>query len=299
MAKGKDTGPGKVKVDFGDADPLNPWPNFTMELHNFNFDGDELKTEHKEALDKRLVPKLIADRSTTLSLYGYASKKGDAGYNRELSKRRMAAVRVYLIQKGVRDNQLPFDEMKARGEDDSTSKIEDDELDRSVKIKVIPPRRPKVTGGVVKRPDPAPVVKRPDPPIWVDTSWLVFGDPSSKISVPRREVYIERVTFVGETGEFKADKESDGWRIIPSLTLMAMVDQPYRYDLERYRSKQFFINTVEFFSRQRVEFNALSVHYIYDPASEPAAAIMWRLPDNRDICEGCYHGGRPQALPLK
>ena len=62
MAIGKDTGKGLVTIDYGASDPLNPWPVKKVLFHNFNFDGDELKPEHKEQADIRLVPQMLKDK---------------------------------------------------------------------------------------------------------------------------------------------------------------------------------------------------------------------------------------------
>ena len=83
MATGKETGKGLVTIDYGTADQLNLCHIKTILFHNFNFDGDELKEEHKQAIKNRLVRQIIEKRQV-VRITGHASKKGNANYNREL-----------------------------------------------------------------------------------------------------------------------------------------------------------------------------------------------------------------------
>jgi hypothetical protein len=64
-------------------------------LYNFDIDGDELKPKHKEWLDRHVVPILLKGGSATIR--GFASTKGNADHNLELSRDRMYSVEDYLM----------------------------------------------------------------------------------------------------------------------------------------------------------------------------------------------------------
>jgi OmpA family len=295
MAKGKDTGKGLVSVDYGTKDPLNRWPIKTILFHNFNFDGDELKPEHITEIEKRLIPQIL-EKKQVIRISGYASKQGDAKYNRELSLRRVMALRNYLHKHGVPEKLMPWDELRARGEDDSTSKFNDDELDRSVKVEFLPDYKP-------KPPKPKPKPKHDDPPPPIPP----IIHPPVPLPIPQnreetvvlREVYVVRTLISHDPGEFKPDRQSEGWRRINYLSVTGSAPSPFERALDHATdSGQFFISWGEFFTAQRVEFKARAYFYKYDPASTPPSASPWTLPDDRQQCEMMYAGGTPvSSLP--
>jgi OOP family OmpA-OmpF porin len=68
----------------------------------FEFDSNELTADGTRLLDD-LAGSLIADglQEQKLHITGYADRIGEDNYNLELSQRRAAAVREYLVSKGV------------------------------------------------------------------------------------------------------------------------------------------------------------------------------------------------------
>ena len=68
----------------------------------FGFDSAKLSASDEKALNDvaaRLTDNVNADK--TLTANGYASMEGPASYNVDLSKRRAATVKNYLVAKGV------------------------------------------------------------------------------------------------------------------------------------------------------------------------------------------------------
>ncbi len=68
----------------------------------FGFDSDQLKDSGKAALDD-LLSTLTAQtlQQQKLQIRGYTDEIGDDAYNQALSQRRAAAVRDYLVEKGM------------------------------------------------------------------------------------------------------------------------------------------------------------------------------------------------------
>jgi hypothetical protein len=174
--QGKPTGPGDGSFLVTDQDVPN---NVVFEfiLSNYNIDGNLLKQEHKELLDQHIIPFLKANKAHA-ELTGTASRTGTAAYDRELSLERVDRVRRYLMLKGLTSAQVPAKDMKAVGKDKSTAKSDEDELERSVRIRiVVGVREIKVLPHVVvpqivtpnAPPPPAPVQVLPETIIVVDT----------------------------------------------------------------------------------------------------------------------------------
>ena len=68
----------------------------------FSYGSAELTPEARARLDGEIVPKLIASKEIRyLNVYGHSDRTGSAEHNRKLSERRAAAVRDYLVSKGV------------------------------------------------------------------------------------------------------------------------------------------------------------------------------------------------------
>ena len=91
-------------------------------------------------------------------------------------------MRKYLLSKGLTDAQVPATDMRAVGEDQSTSKFDEDELERSVRIRIVVgvrpapvPTLPKVVIPQVIPPQlPAPVQTLPEVTVVADNvPWAI------------------------------------------------------------------------------------------------------------------------------
>jgi hypothetical protein len=133
------TGPGKVKV----LTPAvaNGASALSAVLYNFDIDDATVKPEHQRWLDSQVVPRLKADARAAVALRGSSSRSGDAAYDRVLSKRRVDAVRGYLVAAGVQAVQIST---TFTGNDLSTSLNIEDAADRAVFVllSAAPSRRP-------------------------------------------------------------------------------------------------------------------------------------------------------------
>lgn len=89
------------------ADPAAPTPSQPALVNlawtaEFSYGSAELTPEARARLDSEIVPKLIASKEIRyLNVYGHSDRTGSAEHNRKLSERRAAAVRDYLVSKGV------------------------------------------------------------------------------------------------------------------------------------------------------------------------------------------------------
>lgn len=72
---------------------------------NFAFDSSELTSVGKTNLDK-LAEVLTNNPDTNINIYGHTDSKGADSYNLALSERRAAAVKNYLISKGIASARL-------------------------------------------------------------------------------------------------------------------------------------------------------------------------------------------------
>lgn len=122
------TGPGKFHVHSQQANGV------TLRLYNFDHDGVQLKREHTAALQSRVAPLLIGNRSMRANVFGYASTSGNTGYNQGLSQRRIDTVMEYLIAKGGTLSQ--FMSRIPHGESQADQQSPDAEWDRAVMIDV-------------------------------------------------------------------------------------------------------------------------------------------------------------------
>ena len=94
-----------------------------------------LKQEHKELLDRDIIP-FTKEHRVHVKLTGMASRSGDREYNRQLSLGRVLRVKQYLLGKGLTEAQVPGPDIRAAGEDLSTSKSIEDPIDRAVRLTV-------------------------------------------------------------------------------------------------------------------------------------------------------------------
>jgi len=89
------------------AEPAAPAPSKAALVNvawtaEFSYGSAELTPEARATLDSEIVPKLIASKEIRyLNVYGHSDRTGSAEHNRKLSERRAAAVRDYLVSKGV------------------------------------------------------------------------------------------------------------------------------------------------------------------------------------------------------
>ena len=130
---GKEHWPRSSRVDLGDLDHPSPLPFVSVLLFNYNIDGNLLKVEHKDYLDKKLIPLLKRNR-IHVKLRGTASKSGASDYNKQLSLERVLRVKKYLISKGVPEAKVPGPDVSATGEDESKLTSDEDDRDRAVRI---------------------------------------------------------------------------------------------------------------------------------------------------------------------
>jgi hypothetical protein len=65
-----------------------------------------------------------------------ASRSGDQEYNRQLSLGRVLRVKHYLLSQGLTEAQVPGPDIRAAGEDLSTSKSMEDPIDRAVRLTI-------------------------------------------------------------------------------------------------------------------------------------------------------------------
>ena len=176
---GTDTGPG----DGGFLTTTKVPPSrviFDYILFNYNIDGNVLKKEHKDLLDRDIIPFLKENR-VHAELTGMASKSGDREYNRQLSLGRVLRVKEYLISKGLTEAQVPGPDIQAVGSDQATSKLKEDPIDRAVRIRVavgIKPRPlwPTIVIPMVITPDgPKPIEPPPEVPTPSNTTehWTI------------------------------------------------------------------------------------------------------------------------------
>jgi len=131
---GKDTGPG----DGGFLITNKETPTqivFEYILFNYNIDGNVLKKEHKELLDRDIIP-FVKEHRVHVKLMGMASQSGDREYNRKLSLGRVLRVKQYLLSEGLTEAQVPGPDIRAAGEDLSTSKLSEDPMDRAVRLTI-------------------------------------------------------------------------------------------------------------------------------------------------------------------
>ena len=87
----------------------------------FDFDKDTLRPAGRDSLDK-FVDGLKGINPTMISAEGHTDRFGTDAYNQNLSDRRAAAVKAYLVSKGVQSNQV---QTSGKGESQPVTKAAD------------------------------------------------------------------------------------------------------------------------------------------------------------------------------
>ncbi|HJQ55350.1 MAG TPA: OmpA family protein [Vineibacter sp.] len=119
-----------------------------VKLANYDVDGDSLKPQHEIFLQTEVIPHLMSS-ANHVWLFGFASRRGAAAHNMQLSRRRVDGVVNYLLHRGVRPSQI---QSRAEGERLAFGKKEEDASDRAVGVLVMP------------RAKDAPPPQQPPPP---------------------------------------------------------------------------------------------------------------------------------------
>ena len=111
----------------------------------FDFDKSTLKAEGKAKLDE-LVAKAGAIKLEVILVVGHTDRIGSAAYNQKLSERRAAAVKTYLVSKGIEANRVytegkgltqPVTGDKCKGKAKTKALIECLQPDRRADIEII------------------------------------------------------------------------------------------------------------------------------------------------------------------
>lgn len=128
--KGNEGCPEDVVVGTGDV--------MTIDDVVFDFNKATLKPQSLEALDK--VAGILQDRPNFhLELSGYTDDRGTEQYNIELSKRRAAEVRDYLVQKGISVSRIKSEGYGEANPVETNSTDEGRQANRRVEFKLFMP----------------------------------------------------------------------------------------------------------------------------------------------------------------
>lgn len=76
----------------------------TTPVH-FDYDQSELRPEDRAILDAK-VPILQANPGVTIRVAGHTDERGSDEYNLALGQRRAAAVKAYLVQRGIPESRI-------------------------------------------------------------------------------------------------------------------------------------------------------------------------------------------------
>ena len=93
-----------------------------MSTVNFDFDSSKLKSDDLEKLNK-LIGQL--DQDSRIEIVGHACEIGSRTYNQKLSERRAEAVKDYLMDRGIPEDNIS---VKGEGEDNPVRGNETDEM---------------------------------------------------------------------------------------------------------------------------------------------------------------------------
>ncbi len=100
-----------------DRTPMGMVVQLSEDSFLFDFDSAKLRPENREILS-RIAGVMLASYGFKAYVYGHTDDQGDAGYNRELSERRAASVRNYLVEAGI-----PGDTIESKGFGKSSPRV--------------------------------------------------------------------------------------------------------------------------------------------------------------------------------
>jgi OOP family OmpA-OmpF porin len=108
-----------------------------MKIKNvqFAFNHETFKGEDYPKLNR--IAKLLISNNASLKLGGYADSKGGYVYNWKLSKRRVDAVKAYLVQKGADSSRIAATEYGETNPIASNSTIKGRQKNRRVELQFI------------------------------------------------------------------------------------------------------------------------------------------------------------------
>jgi outer membrane protein OmpA-like peptidoglycan-associated protein len=120
----------------------------TTAFKNLNFDTNksDIRTESVESLNK-LAELLIKEKSWKLKIEGHTDSDGSEEYNLDLSKRRAASTKKYLVEKGVVDGMIEtngFGETKPIADNRNAEGMQ---KNRRVVLTIIKPDKTTVVAG--------------------------------------------------------------------------------------------------------------------------------------------------------
>jgi len=101
----------------------------------FAFNQETFKGEDYPKLNR--IAKLLINNNASLKLGGYADNKGGYVYNWKLSKRRVDAVKAYLVQKGADSSRIAATEYGETDPIASNSTIKGRQKNRRVELQFI------------------------------------------------------------------------------------------------------------------------------------------------------------------
>jgi len=104
----------------------------------FDFDKSVLRQAGRDTLDDFVAKTRDLLDPSSLVAVGYADRIGSTGYNQKLSEERVATVKAYLVEKGVKWNQV---NTSGRGETQPTTRGECDGPTNSRSIACLQPDR--------------------------------------------------------------------------------------------------------------------------------------------------------------
>lgn len=78
---------------------------FNLNPMRFNFDSKEIRDDAKSVLDKN-IEILVSHPELKVEIYGYADTQGKKGYNQALSAARARNIKNYMVEKGLKHNQI-------------------------------------------------------------------------------------------------------------------------------------------------------------------------------------------------
>lgn len=125
-----------VRKEEPKPEPVVEKPNFNFSNIQFEFDSSVLKTDSYEVLD-RISREIRKAPSTRFVINGHSSIEGTAEYNMSLSIDRANAVKLYLVNAGIRPENLGTEGYGATKPAATNDNENGRALNRRVEIKVV------------------------------------------------------------------------------------------------------------------------------------------------------------------